>query len=395
MSLSPHGLSRLRRQHLWLVLPLASLVAAAVQITAGASVPPKPPTAPQPVPVSVALAQRQALPLWIDAIGTVASLNAVNIRSRVDGQLQQLAFTEGQYVKAGELLALIDPRPLQAQLQQSQASLAQAQAQLASDEVDLQRASALAAAGAGPSQTVDTLRAQSAVQTATVQAARAAVESAQLQLSFTRITSPIAGRVGQRLAPVGSMVHATDATGLVTVTQMNPIWVSFSVPQEQLPAILLHSAGKTLKVTAMLRDKSQTLSDGELVFVDSQVTPTNGQIQLKARFDNGGASLWPGELVAVRMLLQTQADATVVPQEAVQQGPDGNFVYVESAQHVAQLRPVVTGDVIDGMQWIRSGVQPGETVVTQGQYRLAPGVALAATPRPATAASAPASGAQP
>jgi multidrug efflux system membrane fusion protein len=385
MSPVQRSLSLARRHRLWLLLPLAALAGIALQLGSAPAAVPKAGAAPASVPVSLASAERRALPLWTDALGTVTSLNAVNVRARVDGQLQSVRFTEGQAVKAGELLATIDPRPLQVQLAQSQALLAQEDARLASSKVDLARATELAQAGAGATQAVDTLRAQVATQAATVQAARSAVDAAQLQLGFTRILSPTDGRAGQRLVAVGSTVHTTDVSGLVTVTQMNPIWVAFSVPQDLLPAILRESAGHALKVSALPRDRSRTLAEGELVFVDSQVTPTNGQVQLKARFDNSRTTLWPGELVAVRLLLRTQADATVVPQQAVQQGPDGAFVYVANARHAAEVRKVDVGAVVDGMQWVRSGLQPGETVVTQGQYRLAPGVLLAAMPAPAAA----------
>jgi multidrug efflux system membrane fusion protein len=368
-----------RRYRLWILLPLAALAGVLLQFRQAPAGVPKS-TAAAAVPVTLATAQERALPLWIDALGTVTSLNAVNVRSRVDGELQSVRFTEGQAVKAGDLLATVDPHPLQVQLAQAQALLAQEDAKLASSKVDLARANALAQAGAGPTQAVDTLGAQAATQAASVQAARAAVDAAQLQLGYTRITSPADGRAGQRLVAVGSMVHATDVSGVVTVTQMNPIWVTFSLSQDLLPSILRERASHALKVVALQRDRSRTLSEGELVFVDSQVAPTNGQIQLKARFDNSPPALWPGELVALRMLLRTQADATVIPEASVQQGPDGPFVYVENAQHAAEVRKVNVGEVVDGMQWIRTGLQPGEIVVAQGQYRLASGVAIAAMP---------------
>jgi multidrug efflux system membrane fusion protein len=381
MNYIERGLAVARRCRLWILLPLAALAGVLLQFRpAPAAVPKSASALAAAVPVTLAIAQKRALPLWIDALGTVTSLNAVNVRSRVDGQLQSVRFTEGQAVKAGDLLATIDPHPLQVQLAQAQALLAQEDAKLASSKVDLARANALAQAGAGPTQAVDTLAAQVATQAASVQAAQSVVDAAQLQLGYTRIVSPAAGRAGQRLVAVGSTVHATDVSGVVTVTQMHPIWVAFSVPQDLLPAILRERASHALKVVALPRDRSRTLSEGELIFVDSQVTPTNGEIQLKARFDNSPPALWPGELVAVRMLLRTQVDATVVPQASVQQGPDGSFVYVENAQHAAEVRKVGVGEVVDGMQWIRTGLQPGETVVTQGQYRLAPGVAIAATP---------------
>jgi len=368
------------RRVLWIALLLIAPVAAATYVYASASTTAaaKPATV-EPVPVSLAKVTSQDLPIWIDAIGTVTSFNAVSVRSRVDGQLERVLFDEGQSVKRGDLLALIDPRPLQAQVSQAKALVAQEEARLASNKVDLQRAVDLASAGAGPTQTADTLRAQVVTQAAVVQAAQAALDSAQLQLGFTRITSPIDGRVGQRLVPAGSMVHATDVGGIATVTQMHPIWVSFSVPQDELPLILEQSHVRNLKVEALLRDRSKALADGELDFVDSQVTSTVGQITLKARFDNADRALWPGQLVAVRMLVRTQPQATVIPAEAVQQGPQGSFVYVVDGQQMAQARPVDAGTSARGMQWIRSGLKPGDTVVTQGQYRIAPGVPVSAT----------------
>lgn len=373
------GLAATRRTRLWLVLPVAVLVVLGFQLrgltpAASASVP----KSPEAVPVQLAHAQRRTLPLWVEAIGSVTSMNMLTVRSRVDGQLVSVKFKEGQTVKAGDLLALIDPRPLQVQLAQAQAVLAQEDAKLASNKVDLGRADSLARAGAGPVQTVDTLRAQVATQAATVQAARAAVEAARLQLSFTRVTAPAAGRVGQQLTPTGSIVHTADTTGIVAITQMNPIWVSFSVLQDLLPQVLQESRRHALQVVALSRDGSRQLANGELVFVDSQVAATSGQVQLKARFDNAQGSLWPGELVAARLLVRTQADAIVVPKAAVQQGPDSAFVYLVDAQGAAQPRKVVAGAVVDGLQWIQSGVQPGDAVVTQGQYRLAPGVKVVA-----------------
>ncbi|CAM3524520.1 efflux RND transporter periplasmic adaptor subunit [Paracidovorax anthurii] len=372
---TPHRAGKARR-----LAPVAAAAAAlcAVFIYATASTPPaaapKAAAGGQAVPVSVASAAQRDFPLWTEAIGTVTSLNAVNVRSRVDGQLERVAFTEGQMVHRGDLLAQIDARPLQAQVNQSKAQLAQEEARLASNKVDLQRATDLAAAGAGSAQAVDTLRATVATQAAVVQAAQAALESAQLQLGFTRITSPIDGRVGQRLQPAGSTVHANDATGIATVTQMNPIWVAFSVPQDQLPAVTVQSRARALKVQALLRDRSKVLADGELEFVDSQVSPAAGQVQLKARFANAERSLWPGQLVSIRMLLANEAGATVVPQEAVQQGPKGAFVYVVDGAHMAQARQIDAGPAAQGLQWVRKGLQPGEVVVTQGQYRIAPGV---------------------
>ena len=347
-------------------------------------------TSAAPVPVSLAVAGRRDMPVWTEGVGSVTSLNVVSVRSRVDGQLERVLYTEGQQVKAGDLLAVVDPRPFQAQTQQAQAVLAQENAKLASLRVDLRRAEELASAGAGPRQTVDTLQAQVATQAAAVQAAQAALQTAQLQLTFTRITAPAAGRIGQRLVPAGSMVHASDVTGLTTITQMNPVWVTFQVPQDVLAQVVDQGRARKLSVEALARDRSRTLGKGELEFVDSQVTAATGQVMLKARFDNAGDGLWPGQLVAVRMLLKTEANATVVPDAALQQGPAGSFVYVVDGQRQAQARTVQVGSSWNGSRQVRTGLKPGETVVTQGQYRIAPGVPVtdAATLAPAKADAA-------
>lgn len=363
------------RRRKWAALPIGAAIAAVLAYSLHRpSGPPKASSTDEPVAVKMAPATQEDFPVWLDAVGTVTSFNAVNVRARVDGQLESVVFQEGQMVKAGDLLAAIDPRPLQAQVNQSAAALAQEQAKLISNQVDLNRATTLAAAGAAPTQTVDTLRAQVTTQTAAVQAAQAALDSARLQLSFTRITAPIDGRIGQRLIPPGSMVHATDAGGIATVTQMNPIWTSFSVPQDQLPMLLNGNAVRPLQVEVLSRDRTKSLAVGTLDFVDSQVTSAAGQVTLKARFDNAGQALWPGELVAVRMLVQTHSGAVVVPDQALQQGPQGPFVYVVDARRIAQARQVSTGEAFKGMRRIQAGLRAGEAVIVQGQYRVEPGV---------------------
>lgn len=377
----------------WVALPISAAIIAtlAYALAPTGQAAPQPSAAAAPVAVKMVPATRQDFPVWLDAVGTVTSFNVVNIRARVDGQLEKVAFKEGQMVKAGDLLAVIDPRPLQTQVNQNAATLAQEQARLASYQVDLKRATGLAEAGAGPTQTVDTLRAQVATQTAAVQAAQATLDSARLQLGFTRITAPIGGRIGQRLVPPGSMVHATDAGGIATVTQINPIWAAFSVPQDQLPLLLNGNQVRPLQVEVLSRDRSKSLAVGVLDFVDSQVTSAAGQVTLKARVNNTGQALWPGELVAVRMLVQTYPAATVVPDQAMQQGPQGPFVYVVDAQRIAQARQVSMGEAFNGMRRIQSGLQPGETVIAQGQYRVAPGVPVEELTAPPTAKAAAAS----
>lgn len=336
------------------------------------------------VPVHLSAVSREDVPIWLSAIGNVQALNSVNVRVRVDGELQKVLFNEGQMVNAGSLLAVIDPRVYQAQVAQAQALVAKDQAQLANLRVSLDRASKLAAAKAGPTQDVDTFRAQLAAQVATVQADQAALDSARLQLEFTQVKAPLTGRTGQRLLDVGAIAHGAEATGLVTITQMNPIQVAFAVSQDDLPQILAENAKGALQVTAMTRDGRQAIATGHLSFIDSQVAAASGQIQLKAQFDNANGQLWPGELVSARLLVQTHQAVTVVPAEAVQFGRQGNFVYVVGEDQRVQPRLVDAGTVVDGKQWIRQGLNAGETVVVQGQSRVAPGVKV----MPATAAVA-------
>ncbi|MCS3840203.1 multidrug efflux system membrane fusion protein [Pseudomonas sp. JAI111] len=326
------------------------------------------------VPVQMTQVSRQDLPVWISAIGNVQPLNSVNVRVRVDGELQKVLFNEGQTVTAGSLLAVIDPRVYQAQVAQAQALVAKDQAQLANLKVNLERASKLAAAKAGPTQDVDTYRAQLAAQQATLQADQAGLDAARLQLEFTQVKAPLTGRTGQRLLDVGAIAHGAEATGLVTITQMNPISVAFAVSQDELAEILEENAKGALQVVAMTRDGQQEIARGHLSFIDSQVTAASGQIQLKAQFDNGAAKLWPGELVSARLLVQTHKDVAVVPADAVQLGRQGNFVYVVDADQRVQPRLVDAATVVDGKQWIRQGLAAGETVVVQGQSRIAPGL---------------------
>lgn len=338
------------------------------------------------VPVLMQQAQQQDLPIWLDAIGNVQPLNSVNVRVRVDGELQKVLFAEGQMVTEGSQLAQIDPRVYQAQVAQAVALVAKDQAQLANLRVNLDRAIKLAQAKAGPTQDVDTFRAQLAAQQATVQADQAALDNARLQLSFTQVMAPLTGRTGQRLLDVGSIAHGAEATGLVTITQMNPISVAFSVSQDDLPEILEENGRQALQVVAVTRDGKKQIATGHLSFIDSQVSAASGQIQLKAEFDNAQSQLWPGQLVSARLLLHTQRGATVVPATAVQQGQKGSFVYVVNADQRVEPRQVDAASVVADQQWIRQGLALGETVVVQGQSRIAPGIRVMAIKPEANAA---------
>lgn len=338
------------------------------------------------VPVLMQQVQQQDLPIWLEAIGNVQPLNSVNVRVRVDGELQKVLFAEGQMVTEGSQLAQIDPRVYQAQVAQAVALVAKDQAQLANLRVNLDRAIKLAQAKAGPTQDVDTFRAQLAAQQATVQADQAVLDNARLQLSFTHVMAPLTGRTGQRLLDVGSIAHGAEASGLVTITQMNPISVAFSVSQDDLPEILEENGRQALQVVAVTRDGKKQIATGHLSFIDSQVLAASGQIQLKAEFDNAQSQLWPGQLVSARLLLHTQRGATVVPATAVQQGQKGSFVYVVNADQRVEPRQVDASSVVADQQWIRQGLALGETVVVQGQSRIAPGIRVAAIKSEASAA---------
>lgn len=343
--------------------------------------------APAAVPVVVGPTTARELPIWLSGIGEVQPLNVVNVKVRVDGQLQRVVFTEGREVHAGELLAQIDPRPFEAQLKQAEATLAKDKAQLENAQVDLGRFSRLASIGASPIQNADTLKAQVASLEATIQADQAAIDLARLQLEFTHVTSPIDGRVGLRQVSPGSIVHASDANGLVTVTQMQPISVIFSLPQDDLSTVLAATSQGKLAVQAYDRDGTRSLGEGELVFVDSQVDPANGQVRLKATFANTDRSLWPGEFVSARLLVRTDPNATVVPARAVLRGQNGTYVYALKQDHTVEIRPVKTGATVEDFTAVNSGLSPGDTIVLDGQSRLAPGTKVDAKESPTTTAA--------
>jgi multidrug efflux system membrane fusion protein len=344
------------------------------------------------VPVIAGAASVRDVPVWLSGIGTVTPLNNVDVKVRVDGELQSVSFTEGQEVAAGQLLAEIDPRPYQAILAQAQATQQRDMAQLASAEQEAARAQKLASAGAGTAQNLDMARAQQAALKATLAADQAAIDSAQLNLSFTHIVSPLAGRVGMRQVDPGAIVHATDATGLVTVTEMAPIAVLFSVPQDELGEIASGQRSGPLPVAVDSRDGMQHIADGRLVFINSSVDQSNGEIELKAVFTNADRTLWPGEFVSARVLLRTDRNATVVPDQAVQTGQNGLYVYIVKPGNTVAAQEVTTGPEVAGFTEIRSGLVAGQKVVLDGQSRLAPGAHVTIAPAsPSIMVSAPGS----
>jgi multidrug efflux system membrane fusion protein len=330
------------------------------------------------VPVVAEVAATRDLPIWLSAVGTVQALSVVNVRARVEGQLERVGFVEGQEVRAGELIAQIDPRPFQAQLRQAQANMQKDEAQLAHARSELARYIGLFEKGFVAATNVDALKAQVASLEASVAADRAMEETASLQLGFTTITAPITGRAGFRQIDPGSMVRGSEASGIVTLTQTRPIAVVFALPQDELPEILARRSQGKLAALVQSRDGARSLAEGEVAVVDNQVDPATGQIKLKAIFANADGALWPGALVNARVLLRTDRGAVVVPSRAVMAGRDGPYVYVVKADKTVEPRAVQPGASVDAVTAIARGVAAGETVVVDGQSRLAPGTKVEA-----------------
>src|SRR5581483_6983462 len=323
------------------------------------------------IPVSIAQVEKADFPVYLTGLGTVQAFNTVQVRTRVDGQIDKIAFQEGQTVKQGDLLAEIDPRPYQAALDQAKAKKVQDEANLANANLDLQRYTKLGEFATR--QQTDTQRSTVAMQTAQIAADDAAIFNAQTQLDYTQVKSPISGVVGLRQVDIGNIVNASAQTGIVTVTQVEPITVIFTAPEEQLPYISEAQRVAPLRTIAITTDGKKPLAEGQLSVINNQVDTTSGTIRLKAVFDNKGHTLWPGQLVSTRLLLKTLKDATVVPDDAVQHGTNGLYAYAVTADNKAELRKVKGSTSIDGQSVIEEGLQPGERVITGGQFKVQPG----------------------
>jgi multidrug efflux system membrane fusion protein len=327
-----------------------------------------------PVPVVEDAVRSQDVPIYETGIGTVQAFNTVTIRTRVDGQVDKVAFTEGQDVKVGDLLAQIDPRPFQAQLEQAQAQKASHEAQLVDAEIDLKRFTNLAKSGAATGQSVDTQKALVAQLEANIQADQAAIDNATVQLGYTTITAPIAGRTGLRLVDQGNIVHATDQTGLVVLTQIEPISLIFTLPEDALPDVAHAMTQGPLRVLAFSRDDKTELGDGTLALIDNQIDQSTGTIRLKATFPNKDHALWPGQFVNARLFLAVRHDGVTVPAAVVQRGPQGTFAYVIRPDSTVEMRPISVAQLRDGLALIDTGLKAGEQVVVDGQYKLRPGI---------------------
>jgi membrane fusion protein, multidrug efflux system len=323
-----------------------------------------------PVPVVAGKVEQKDMPIYLDGLGTVQAFNTVTVHTRVDGALVQVNFSEGQDVKTGDLLAVVDPKPYQA-------ALDQAKAQAALDQVTLKRQADLRARNVIAQQDYDTA-------VANAQKSKAAADAAQVNFDYCYIKSPIDGRTGVRLVDIGNVVHAADQIGIVVITQMHPISVVFTLPEQNLQEILNEGgANGGLKVQALDRGNTNMLDEGTLAVVDNEIDPATGTVKLKATFPNDDLKLWPGKFVNSRLVLTTRKDATVIPSSVVQRGPQGTYAYLIKPDKTVEMRPIKVAQTEGNLALVDDGLKPGEQVVVDGQYKLQPGAHVElTTPQP-------------
>ena len=339
------------------------------------------------VPVVVSTAQRGDLPVYFSGLGTVTAFNTVTVRSRVDGQLVSVAFKEGQFVHQGDLLAQIDPRPFQVQLEQALGQLAKDQAQRKDAEVNFERFKLLFKEGVIPQQQLDTQGALVGQVDGAITSDQSQIDNAKLQLTYSRITAPISGRIGLRLVDAGNIVHASDTNGLLVITQLQPIAVIFSLPQDQLPQVnaKLHS-GVQLAVDAYDRDDTAKIASGKLETIDNQIDITTGTYKLKSVFTNADNALFPNQFVNVHLLVDTKHNLTIVPAAAIQRGPQGTYVYAADSDNTAKIRIVTIAQTTGDSVGLSSGLNSGDRVVIDGLDKLQDGTKI--NPSPSTGANA-------
>ena len=333
------------------------------------------------VPVSVATAERRDMPYYLTGLGSVTAYYTVSVKSRVDGQLMEVNFKEGQTVKNGDLLAVIDPRPYQVALEQAQAMLFRDQALLRDAKLNYERFKGLLqSSGAMSQQQVDTQQATVDQLDGTVRNDQATVNNAKLNLVYCHITAPVSGRIGLRLVDPGNIVHATDTNAMFVITQLQPIAVLFTLPEDNLQTVSRQMGKGTLEVDAFSRDDQTKLATGKLLTIDNQIDQTTGTGRLKAVFDNKDNALWPNQFVNARLLLEVRKNSTAIPAAAIQRGPQGTYVFVVKSDNTVDVRPVTIGFTQDNVSVIASGISPSEVVVTDGQDKLQQGSKIETRP---------------
>ena len=332
---------------------------------------------PQAVRVATAPVEKTDFPVYLTGLGTVQGFNTVQVRTRVDGQIDKVAFQEGQLVNKGDLLVEIDPRPFQAALDQAKAKKAQDEANLANANLDLQRFTKLGEFATR--QQTDTQRSTVAQLTAQIAADEAAIANAQTQLDYTQVKAPISGVAGLRQVDIGNIVNSATQTGIVSIAQIEPIAVIFTAPEDQLPYISAGQKSGELKVIAFTTDGKKTLAEGKLAVINNQVDTTSGTIRLKAVFDNKEHTLWPGQSVSTRLLVRTLKDATIVPDDAVQHSTNGLYAYTVNQDNKAEVHKIKVSYSIDGRSVVDEGLSPGQQVITGGQYKVQPGSLVSTT----------------
>ncbi|MGA2946354.1 MAG: MdtA/MuxA family multidrug efflux RND transporter periplasmic adaptor subunit [Candidatus Sulfotelmatobacter sp.] len=388
------------RSRLSLVLAVALSLCASFSGCSGADKQQKAQAAsPRAVSVAVAKVEQREMPVYLVGLGSVTAFYTANIKSRVDGQIMRVNFQEGQIVKEGDLLILIDPRPYQVQLEQMQAQLFKDQASLRDARLNLDRYTTLIPSGSIAQQQVDTQKSTVDQLDGQVRTDQAQIDNAKLQLVYCNITAPFTGRVGLRQVDPGNIVHAADTNPMLILTQLQPIAVIFTLPEDQLPTVAQHMKNSTLLVEAYSRDYQTKLATGKLLTIDNQIDQTTGTAKLKAVFDNKDNQLWPNQFVNANLLLETRKNSTVLPTAAILRGPQGAFVYAVKTDKTVEARPVTISLTQGNTTVITSGVNPGDMVVTDGQDKLQTGSTIEPrnsgpnnTPSASSKGSAPISG---
>ncbi|MGC2328504.1 MAG: MdtA/MuxA family multidrug efflux RND transporter periplasmic adaptor subunit [Candidatus Sulfotelmatobacter sp.] len=370
----------------WLIVVLALTLCAGFVACTGAKQQAQA-AGPRAVSVAIAPVTQQDVPVYLVGLGSVTAFYTANIKSRVDGQIMRVNFREGQTVKEGDLLIVIDPRPYQVQLEQMQAQLFKDQATLRDARLNLDRYTTLIPSGSIAQQQVDTQKSLVDQLDGQVRTDQAQIDNAKLQIVYCNITAPFNGRVGLRQVDPGNIVHAADTTSMLILTQLQPIGVIFTLPENVLPTVAQHMKNSTLEVDAFNADNQTKLATGKLMTIDNQIDPTTGTDKLKAVFDNKDNQLWPNQFVNTKLLLETRKNSTVVPTAAILRGPQGTFVYVVKSDQTVEARPVTVSITEGDTTAVASGLHPGDMVVTDGQDKLQSGSKIVPRNVPAAAGS--------